>query len=117
MSTATAEKKLNELILSGKILEAFEEFYAEDVQMRENNEPPRVGKATNREYEQKFVAAIEAFHGVKLVAHAVEGDVSFSEWDYDFTLKGLPRLTYSQVTVRRWQHGKIVDERFYYNRG
>ena len=117
MSVAALDKKLNDLILSGKILEAFEEFYAEDVQMRENNEAPRVGKAVNREYEKQFVSAIEAFHGASITASAADGDVSFSEWDYDFTLKGSPRLQYSQVSVRRWRHGKVVDERFYYNRG
>jgi hypothetical protein len=117
MSIAELDRKLNDLILSGKVLEAFEEFYADNVEMRENNEAPRVGKAANREYEQKFVSAIEAFHGVQVLASAAHGDVSFSEWHYDFTLKGVPRMTYNQVAVRRWKNGKVVDERFYYNRG
>jgi len=117
MSVADLDKKLNDLILSGKVLEAFEEFYAENVEMRENNEPPRVGKAVNREYEKQFVSAVEEFHSVEVLASAAHGDTSFSEWAYDFTLKGVPRLAYRQVAVRRWKNGKIVDERFYYNRG
>jgi hypothetical protein len=47
----------------------------------------------------------------------VNGNVSFSEWEYDLTFKGGQRIKLSQVAVRRWKNGKIVNERFYYNKG
>ena len=43
------EQELNQMILSGKALEAFEKFYADDLVMQENDQPPRIGKAANRE--------------------------------------------------------------------
>ena len=43
------------LIGEGKMLDAFEKYYAEDVVMQENNEAPRVGKDTNRKFEQEFL--------------------------------------------------------------
>ncbi len=51
----TAVTKLNDMILQGKILEAFDMFYADDVVMQENENEPRVGKDANRAFEESFV--------------------------------------------------------------
>ena len=39
---------LNNMILQGKALEAFDKYYHEGVIMQENDNPPRKGKAVNR---------------------------------------------------------------------
>lgn len=39
----TLVEELNQMILDGKILDAFEKFYAEDIVMQDNNYPARVG--------------------------------------------------------------------------
>jgi hypothetical protein len=111
------DKKLNEMLLSGKAMEAFEEFYGDDVSMQENSDTPCVGKEANRKRELEFFGAIEKFHGMKLLSSAVQGDVSFSETESDLQMKGMPRFTMSQVSVRRWKNGKIASERFYYSKG
>ena len=36
--------QLNQMILEGKILEAFDKFYADDVVMQDNNYPARMKK-------------------------------------------------------------------------
>lgn len=114
---AALEAELNKLILDGKAAEAFEKFYAEDVVMQEPTDPPRVGKEANRKAEQQFYGSIEEFFGVKLLASVVGDGVTFSEWSYDFKLKGQPRLKLEEVTRRQWKNGQIVHERFYYHRG
>ncbi len=48
MDIRTAINDLNNKVLQGKALDAFEEYYAENVTMRENNDPPTVGKDANR---------------------------------------------------------------------
>ena len=113
----TLDKELNDMILSGQILEGFEKFYAENCTMQENAEEPRVGKDTNREFEKAFLDSIEEFHGAELLASAVSGDVSFSEWAMDVTFKGMGRVQMAQASVRRWKDGRVVAERFYYNKG
>jgi hypothetical protein len=102
------------MILSGKVLEAFEQFYDDNVAMQENTHPPTTGKDANRQRELDFFAKVEQFHGVKLLASAENGDVGFSEWEYDITFKGAPRGVMTQVAVRRWKDGKVIHERFYY---
>ena len=95
----------------------FERFYAEDCVMQEPGVDPHVGKATNRDREQKFVDSVKEFHGAEIKAHAASGDTSFSEWTMDITFQDGNRALLEQVTVRRWKDGQVVHERFYYNAG
>ncbi len=114
---AALDRQVNEMVLTGKAMDAFEKFYAEDVVMQENSEEPRVGKALNRKFEQEFFATIAEWHDGKLVASAINGDTSFSEWYMDISFKNGFRYKSAQVAVRKWKDGKIVHERFYYNKG
>jgi len=113
-TTRELEDKLNSAITSGKAMEAFEELYADDCVMQENSDEPRVGKAACRDYEYKFFGMLEAFHGAELSHVAVDGDLSYSQWVNDFTIKGMPRTKYTQITQRQWKDGKVVFERFFY---
>ena len=113
----TLEDQLNQQIQSGAILEAFERFYADDVVMQENTDQPKVGKETCRQAERAVLDAIEEFHGVRLLGSAVNGDTSYSEWEFDATYKGATRVKVAQVAARRWKNGQIVHERFYYHKG
>ncbi len=114
--TATMEKQLNATVLKGDLMGAFERFYADDVVMRENAEPPIPGKAANRTREQAFVDSVGAVHKVELLGSAVDGDVAYSEWMFDVTFKGGARVQLHQVAARRWKNGKVVSERFYYSK-
>ena len=101
-------------ILGGKILETFDAYYAEDVVMSENRKDERVGKATNREYELKFLESVQEFHGAKAGRILVDGDHAAVEWTFDVTFKGGNRVKMEQVTVQTWKDGKIVREDFYH---
>jgi hypothetical protein len=108
------DDEINRMILSGKAMEAFEKFYAEDVEMQENSLPPFKGKDVNRKREIEFFSSVEQFHGAEVRASAAGDNVSFGEWMYDITFKGGKRMKMEQVTVRRWKNGKVISERFYY---
>ena len=114
-NTKQLSDQLNAMILSGKAMEGFEQFYDDDVVMQENEKEPTAGKAANRQREIDFFSSLEAFHGAAVKASAAEGDVSFGEWEMDVTFKGGSRTTMHQVSVRRWKDGKIVHEKFYYD--
>src|ERR1700688_3471330 len=92
VDVATLDKTLNDRILKGDILGAFDEFYAPNVVMQENNTEPFVGKEVNRKREETFVASVEKIHSGKVVASAVNGAVTFSQWDLDVSFKGGNRV-------------------------
>jgi ketosteroid isomerase-like protein len=117
MEITALDNKLNEMVLTGKAMQAFEELYADDVVMQENSEEPRVGKAANRKAEEDFFASVAEWHDGKVLATAVNGDTSFSEWFMDITLKNGYRAKMAQVAVRKWKDGKVAHERFFYHKG
>ena len=113
-SIAELDRELNEAILNGMALEAFETHYADDVVMQENDAEPTVGKVANREREQAFFAAITEFRDGKVRATGVGEDTSFSHWHFDFTHREWGERNYNRVAVRARRDGKIIREVFYY---
>ena len=111
------DSELNQMVLEGRILEAFDRFYDEKVVMQENGATPTVGKSANRDREVKFVDSIEQFHGAQVIGSGAGGDRSYSEWAMDVTFKGGIRVKLEQVAARQWRNGRIVHERFYFNAG
>lgn len=107
------ETELNEMILDGRILDAFEKFYADDCTLQEGTEDPIVGKDANRAREKMFVEGITEFRGAALHDVAIGDNVTMSVWHFDYTHGEWGSHTYDQVAVRKWRDGKIVDERFY----
>ena len=101
-------------IVSGKILETFDAYYADDVVMSENLKDERVGKAANREYELKFLENVQEFHGAKVGRVIIDGDHAAVEWSFDITFKGGNRVKMEQVAVQTWKDGKIIREDFYH---
>jgi ketosteroid isomerase-like protein len=123
MSTTTASvpvtrdqvETLVAMVREGRILDAFERFYADDVVMQENRKEPTVGKAANREREAQFVAYVKEVHANEATAVAVDGAHVFIAWTLDFTGVDGARLHYEQVAQQEWRDGKIVRERFVYD--
>jgi ketosteroid isomerase-like protein len=57
MSAEPAKAAVEDLIakvVSGKLLEVFDRYYADDVIMHDNEQPPRIGKAACRVVSLEF---------------------------------------------------------------
>ncbi len=108
-------RELNNLVLKGKMLDAFEKFYHDDVAMQENNLPATISKDTNRHRELEFLNNITEFRAAEVKALGVSGDLSYVIWKYDYTHKEWGIRNYSQVSIQQWKEGKIIKEVFIYN--
>ena len=99
----------------GKLLEAFEQYYAPNVVMTEPN-GTREGKDACREYENQFLGMIKEFHGmeVKAVTSDEENGIVMHETNMDVTFQDGNRVLLEQVGVQKWEGEQIVHERFYY---
>ena len=106
---------LVEFVQNGKILEAFETFYADHVVMQENGGQPTVGKDANRAREEQFVAFVSEVHENKANTVVANGDSSAIHWNLEFTAADGKRYRYDQIALQQWENGKIVSERFFYN--
>ncbi|MCF6132523.1 nuclear transport factor 2 family protein [Flavobacterium wongokense] len=107
-------EELNTMVLQGNALDAFKKFYHENVVMQENQNEPTVGKSQNWERELEFFSNVTEFRDAALLEMAVNGNVSFTIWHYDYTHKDWGVRNYQQVAVQHWENGLIVKEQFFY---
>jgi len=106
------------LVVAGRSEEAIARFYADDVELFENYAAPRVGKAYNLEWEQKNLASLaEPPHVIaRAVTFDASGGVSMVQWEIRFVPRGGRPMRLEEVAVQRWRDGKIVSERFFYEK-
>ena len=106
---------LAKMLSEGKLLEAFEKYYDENVSMQENEMEPRVGKEANRKGEEAFVGGFNKINKIEILGVAIGDNYSVMEYHFDVDHKEYGRINKKQVAVQRWQDGKIVNEKFYYD--
>lgn len=114
MSLLEKINDLNDLILQGKALDAFEKYYHHDVVMQENESQPTVGKIANFQREKEFFAAVTEFRGAKPLNVTIGEGVTMVQWHFDYTHKDWGVRNYMQVSVQQWKNGQIIKEQFYY---
>jgi hypothetical protein len=108
--------ELNELVLAGRGLEAFEKFYHNDVVMQENENAPTLGKAANLVRERDFFGKAKNFHErAEILDVAIGKDVTMVRWFYDYDHSEWGRKKYTQISVQHWSDGKIIREQFFYS--
>jgi len=105
---------LNNLVLQGMALDAFDKYYHEDVVMQENESNPTIGKTANRKREEDFFSSITEFRNAKALKVTVGEETTMVQWHYDYTHKDWGVRNYIQVSVQEWKNGKIVREQFFY---
>ena len=119
-STPTAETvrdRVQQLVARAeqwKILEAMQEFYADNVVMQDNLNAPTIGLAANLERERAFVASVTKVNEMRAEAVIVDGNRAVINWRQDLVING-QRLTFDQLSLQLWENGKIVHERFVYD--
>jgi hypothetical protein len=112
--------RVNELvsyIQAGRIVEAMGEFYAENVSMQENNNPPVVGLAANTEREKQFVAYVKQWKSLNIESVAIDAarGKALIQYNFEFEATDGQQFRYDQVAVQTWENGRIIHEKFYYD--
>mgnify|MGYP006269609105 FL=1 len=99
----------------GQLLTAFDEYYHDDVVMTEPR-GTREGKPACRDYEVKFLESVKEFHNLDITAVTSdeENNITMVESAMDVTFQDGNRANMEQIAVQKWQDGKIIHERFYY---
>ena len=110
----TSLADLNSLVIKGQLMDAFEKYYHEDIEMQENSNAPVKGKDTNRKRELEFLSNVTEFRKASVAELAVNGNTSFVIWSYDYTHKEWGVRNYTQVSVQHWKGTKIIKEQFFY---
>ena len=101
-------------VVGGKALEAFDRYYADDVTMQENEQPPRIGKAPCRTFEADFLSKIKAVRTYVCDGYVISGNKAFIVYRIDADHAEWGTLNMSEVAIQEWSNGKVVREKFVY---
>ena len=115
MSTRERVLELIEYVKAGRIVDAFQEFYGEEVTTQENRHAPTVGKTVNLARERAVGESVEHIHEATARAVAVDGDQAFIEWVFDVTTRDGKRIRIEEIAQQTWRQGRIERERFFYD--
>ncbi|HLO80134.1 MAG TPA: hypothetical protein VK166_04210 [Chitinophagaceae bacterium] len=107
--------ELNQLVLEGNAMAAFEKYYHDAVVMQENEAPPTISKESNRQRELEFFENITEFRSAEVKGIGIGDCISFVVWKYDYTHKEWGVRDYTQVSIQEWKEGKIIKEKFIYS--
>ena len=113
-ATEICEQQLNQMILSGAIMDSYERFYGDDVTMQENEQPPRIGKAACRTFEEDFLSKVKAMRTFVCDGYVISGNKAFIVYRIDVDHADWGTLNMSEVAIQEWSNGKVVREKFVY---
>jgi ketosteroid isomerase-like protein len=95
--------------------EVYNRYYAEDVVVQENMQPPRVGRALSIERQKLMNANVKEIHNFKIGAVLIDGDRSMVEMHLDATTKDGYSIHLEEVGLQTWKDGRIIYERYFYD--
>lgn len=115
MPTAETLERFLARVEQGAHAEAIEEFYLEDGAMRENQAPPRVGRAALVANERRVLARARAVHTTCVRPVLVNGPVVVVRWIFRFDWLDGSTTTMEELAYQRWDGEKIAEEQFFYD--
>ena len=116
MSCLANAVKLQEMMGQGQMMEAFEQFYHDNVVVVDGNMPPRNGKDAQREALNEWQKTVKEVHaaGIGAITANEETNTSCVESWMEATFADGKRVKMEEVAVQKWDGDKIIHERFYY---
>lgn len=106
-------KKLDRMVAKGHIMEAFEEFFSEDVITHSSAGDKSEGKVQKRGFLQGFFSNMDATDEIKLHDNLVADDKTFSSFTFKFRNKQNEMLVWNEIIRRTWKDGQVVDEYYF----
>jgi DNA polymerase III alpha subunit (gram-positive type) len=102
-----------ELMKQGKMVEATEQFYSPDAETKDFTGSVTKGMDEMVEKMKGFLGSIQKVNGITFNNSAVNGDISFVEFTFDFDMADGSKIYWHEVIRSVWKEGKIVNEQFF----
>ncbi|MFN0013626.1 MAG: hypothetical protein ACKVU2_03680 [Saprospiraceae bacterium] len=103
---------LDAQVMKGDILGAFDSYAAENCVTLSNDENITRSKAQKLEILNWFFQNIASVNRIERPALRVVGNVTESQFVFDFVNRQGDNLVYSEVIRRTWKDGKMVEEQY-----
>jgi len=106
-------KAKNEMVVSGKIVEAAEKYFAANTKTIDFAGPGAGNKEDLVKGLTAFVGSIAKVNQIKLHRAAADDNVSFAEFTFDFDMQDGSKIFWHEIIRSVWKDGLIVEEEYF----
>lgn len=106
-------KKLDKMVAKGHIIEAFEEFFSDDVVTHSTAGDRSEGKAQKLDFLRVFFKNVKETDEIKFHSSFTQDDQTFSSFTFKFKNKQEEKLVWDEIIRRTWKGGLVVDEYYF----
>ena len=106
--------EMDGIVTKGAIVDAVKQFFAEDATTSDYNGVATTNKQQMVEKMEGFASAIAQVNGITHHHTIVEGNVSASEFTFDFDMKDNSKIYWHEIIRRIWNtNGEVVQEEYF----
>ncbi|MFT6203679.1 MAG: putative flap endonuclease-1-like 5' DNA nuclease [Spirosomataceae bacterium] len=105
--------KLDKMVTEGKIMQAFEDYFHDDVVTYSSANDHSKGKAEKRDFLYGFFENMNSIDEVTLHDTVIDDNKTFSDFTFKFTNKQNEELIWKEIIQRTWEGGLVTDEYYF----
>lgn len=114
MEIKTRVKEMDGILTEGAIVDAVKLFFAEDAKTSDYNDLKTTNKTQMVEKMEGFASAIAKVNGITHHHTIVDGNVSASEFTFNFDMKDGSTIYWHEIILRTWNdQGKVIREEYF----
>ncbi len=114
MNIKTQVTKMDAMVAQGAIVDAVKEFFADNAITSDYGDGGTNGKPEMVAKMESFAGAIAAVNGITHHHSLVNGNISASEFTFDFSMKDGSKIYWHEIIRRVWNdEGKVVQEEYF----
>jgi len=107
-------QKMDAIVAQGAIVDAVKEFHAESVKTSDYGKNATNGKAEMITKMESFEGSIQKVNGITHHHTIVDGNVSASEFTFDFDMADGNKIFWHEIIRRIWnEEGEVVKEEYF----
>lgn len=113
MNLSELVSALDQLMVAGQFQQAVADYYHSEAIFHSNRYDRLVGQAAKQQQVARFMQHIAQIELIDLQSFAVNGNVSLSEFTFEFRWHDGSSTCYAEVIRRKWHDGLVIDEKYY----
>lgn len=102
--------KLDKLVKEGKILQAFDTYFSEDVVTYDEGGNKTTSKAEKRALLDGFLKEFTHTEEITLADSFIDGDTSYSNFRFIFGKNSGEKFQWDEVIIRKWKDNLVISE-------
>ena len=114
MNIKNQVEQIDAMVNKGAIVDAVKTFFADVAKTSDYGDVRTSEKSQMIEKMEGFVGAIAKVNGITYHRTIVEGNLSASEFTFDFDMKDGSKILWHEIIQRVWnEDGKVISEKYF----